>query len=75
VIKMMGSTTEELKEVMKPVKENRVLGFAEEEERRRARRQPATQGDAKSRLPKGPYTFHEFRVLELPVRVIFSPSC
>lgn len=48
-----------------PVKEVRVLGFEEEEERRRLRRQQATHIDAKSLLPKGPYTFHDFRTLEL----------
>jgi len=74
VIRMMGATSEELKEVTQPVKEERVLGFAEEERRTRIRRDLVIPPGARHRLPKGPYTFHDFRPLELPfiqVRLTF----
>jgi hypothetical protein len=69
VIMMMGASAEEVKEVSQPVKEQRVLGFNEEEKRQFLRRQRVS----KTRLPDGPYTFHFFKTLELPFVKLSPP--
>lgn len=62
MIMMMGASAEEVKEVSRPMKEERVLGFNEEEKRQFLRRQRVS----KTRLPDGPYTFRSYKTLELP---------
>lgn len=69
VIMMMGASAEEVKEVSRPVKEQRVLGFSEEERRQFLRRQRVS----KTRLPDGPYTFRSFKTLELPFVKLSPP--
>ncbi|XP_024357843.1 uncharacterized protein [Physcomitrium patens] len=65
VLRMMGATAEEVKEVSQPPNkrvDGRVIGFDEEERREKLRSGVGTR----IQLPKGPYSFSDFRTLALP---------
>ncbi|XP_024527001.1 uncharacterized protein LOC112345127 isoform X2 [Selaginella moellendorffii] len=64
VLRVMGALPHETVEVSGALqKDTRSLGFEEEEERARRR---ASSASATGKLPAGPYTFQDFKTLQLP---------
>lgn len=62
---MMGVSEDEVDKVLQNAKiDHRIAGFDEEEKRMRQRSSDRTQPLLK--LPQGPYTFNDFRTLEIP---------
>lgn len=69
---MMGVSKNEVDEVLLDANKNdRIVGFDEEEKRLKQRMSSKPQGLLK--LPEGPYVFCEFRTLQIPgIEVPFS---
>lgn len=64
-IRMMGVSEDEVDKVLQNAKDNlRIAGFDEEE--RRMKQRLSDQPHALLKLPQGPYTFCDFRTLQLP---------
>ncbi|KAA0054508.1 hypothetical protein IC582_026401 [Cucumis melo] len=64
-IRMMGVSKNEVDEVLNNAKKNeRIVGFDEEEKRLKQRMSSKPRGVLK--LPEGPYVFCEFRTLQIP---------
>ncbi|KDP30833.1 hypothetical protein JCGZ_13776 [Jatropha curcas] len=64
-IRMMGVPEDEVDKVLQNAKDNlRIAGFDEEE--RRMKQRSAYSPHALLKLPQGPYTFCDFRTLQLP---------
>lgn len=68
---MMGVSKNEVDEVLNNAKKNeRIVGFDEEEKRLKQRMSSKPRGVLK--LPEGPYVFCEFRTLQIPgIEVLF----